>query len=258
MKKLRYLNLRIDCYHEQYYSDNMRFAYNFASNCRFIANYLSKAIRKYKIENGFGITMLSIRLTPDDNSIKIDRCDAVLEIFLHFTKEDIAKLLMLKNREERFEAYLELYERGYEYAKAEGFEIGQDILLSLHRDFRENNYKNEWIWKKKLFRELDLYVIFQCTFTSTDFTLSIEVLNAKKNIVKLKDVLLRTYPDEICYEKDFRNIVIVDNQILITDFLDHPFLSISIGDLNNGVLSVDGYGHDLLHKYDKEIKLIEW
>ena len=106
--KLRYLNLRIDRYHEQYYSDNMRFAYNFASNCRFIANYLSKAIRKYKIENGFGITMLSIRLTPDDNSIKIDRCDAVLEIFLHFTKEDIAKLLMLKNREERFEAYLEL------------------------------------------------------------------------------------------------------------------------------------------------------
>ena len=62
----------------------------------------------------------------------------------------------------------------------------------------------------------------------------------------------------MCYEKDFRNIVIVDNQILITDFLDHPFLSISIGDLNNGVLSVDGYGHDLLHKYDKEIKLIEW
>ena len=35
-------------------------------------------------------------------------------------------------------------------------------------------------------------------------------------------------------------------------------LVISIGDLNNGVLSVDGYGHDLLHKYDKEIKLIEW
>ena len=101
-------------------------------------------------------------------------------------------------------------------------------------------------------------MIFQCTFTSTDFTLSIEALNAKKNIVKLKDVLLRTYPDEICYEKDFRNIVIVDNQILITDFLDHPFLSISIGDLNNGVLSVDCYGHDLLHKYDKEIKLIEW
>ena len=99
LKKLRYLNLRIDRYHEQYYSDNMRFAYNFASNCRFIANYLSKAIRKYKIENGFGITMLSIRLTPDDNSIKIDRCDAVLEIFLHFTKEDIAKLDILTKSE---------------------------------------------------------------------------------------------------------------------------------------------------------------
>ena len=43
--------------------------------------------------------MLSIRLTPDDNSIKIDRCDAVLEIFLHFTKEDIAKLDILTKSE---------------------------------------------------------------------------------------------------------------------------------------------------------------
>lgn len=256
--KLRYLNLRIDRLNERYYSDKERFAYNFSSNCRFIANYLSKAIRKYKIENNIGIRMLSVTLTPDENHIKILECDCVLKVFLHYTKEDMEKLLLLKKREERFDAYLKLYERGYEYARTQGFEVGQDTLLSLHHDFRENGYRNEWLWKKKLFRELDLYVFFQCAFTTIDFTLSIEVFNAKKNVMKLKEVLFRTYPDEICYDKDFRNIIFNENHIIITDFLDHPFLSISIDDLRHGILSIQDYGHDLLHKYDDEIKQIEW
>ncbi len=256
--KLRYLDLRIDRFNDRYYSDEKRFAYNFSSNCRFIANYLSKAIRKYKIENNIGINMLSIRLTPDENHIKIWESDCTLEVFLHYTKEDMEKLMLVKNRQERFDAYLELYERGYRYAREQGFEVGQDTLLALHRDFRENGYRNEWLWKKKLFRELDLYVFFKCAFTTTDFTLSIEVLNAKKNVVKLKEVLFRTRPDEFSFDKDFRNMIIKDNRIIITDFLDHPFFSISIDKLQEGVLSIDDCGHDLLHKYDEEIKQIEW
>ena len=256
--KLRYLDLRIDRFNRWYYSDEEGFAYNFSSNCRFIANYLSKAIRKYKIENNVGINMLSVRLTPDENHIKIWECDGILEVFLHFSKEDMEKLLLVKNRQERFDAYLELYERAYRYAGEQGFEVGQDTLLALHREFRENGYRNEWLWKKKLFRDLDLYVFFKCAFTTTDFTLSIEVLNAKKNVVKLKEVLFRTSPDEFCYDKDFRHMIIKDNRIIITDFLDHPFFSISMDELKEGVLSIDDYGHDLLHKYDDEIKQIEW
>ena len=256
--KLRYLTLVLDCYNKQYYSDEQRVTDAFSSNCRFIANYLSKAIRKYKIENDIGIRMLAVTLTPDENHIKISKCDCVLDVFLHYTKEEMEKLLLLKNPKERFEAYLELYERGYEYARTQGFEVGQDTLLALHNEFREKGYRNEWLWKKKLFRELDLYVFFQCAFTTIDFTLSIEVLNAKKNVVKLKEVLFRTYPSEFCYDKDFRHIIFDKNKIIITDFLDYPLLSINIDKLRKGILDVDDYGHDLLHKYDDEIKLIEW
>ena len=56
----------------------------------------------------------------------------------------------------------------------------------------------------------------------------------------------------------FSYYLIKENQIIITDFLDHPFFSISIDKLKEGVLSIDDYGHDLLHKYDDEIKQIEW
>ena len=67
--KLRYLNLIVDRLNEQYYSEDRRFAYNFTSNCRFIANYLSKAIRKNKVENYYGIRMLCITLTPDSDKL---------------------------------------------------------------------------------------------------------------------------------------------------------------------------------------------
>ena len=130
--------------------------------------------------------------------------------------------------------------------------------MILHRNFRELGYKNEWLWKKKLFREHDMYVFFKCAFTTIDFTLTIEVMNAKKDILRLKQVLFRTYPDELCYDKDFRHIIIDGSSLIITDFLNHPFIGINIDDLKNNILTVDGYGHDLLHKYEKEIKLIEW
>ncbi len=256
--KLRYLYLGFDNLNERYYSDKKRFAYNFTSNYRFIANYLSKTIRKYKIENNIGVNMLYIRLTPEDSHIKVKEYSHVLEVFLHFTKEDLDKILQMQSHEERFEAYLELYERSYAYTKEQGFEIGQDILLILHRNFRELGYKNEWLWKKKLFREHDMYVFFKCAFTTIDFTLTIEVMNAKKDILRLKQVLFRTYPDELCYDKDFRHIIIDGSSLIITDFLNHPFIGINIDDLKNNILTVDGYGHDLLHKYEKEIKLIEW
>ena len=103
-----------------------------------------------------------------------------------------------------------------------------------------------------------MYVFFKCAFTTIDFTLTIEVMNAKKDILRLKQVLFRTYPDELCYDKDFRHIIIDGSSLIITDFLNHPFIGINIDDLKNNILTVDGYGHDLLHKYEKEIKLIEW
>ena len=200
--------------------------------------------------------MLMVRLTPDENHIRILECDSTLEVFLHFTQKDMEKFCLKKNHGERFEAYLALYECAYDYARAQGFEVGQDTLFSLHNEFRKMGYKNEWLWKKKLFRELDIYVFFQCALSTIDFTLSIEVLNAKKDVLKLKKVLFRTCPNELCYDKDFRHIIINERQIIITDFLDYPFFSINIDDLSKGILSVDNYGHDLLHEYDKKIEAI--
>ena len=82
--KLRYLYLGFDNLNERYYSDKKRFAYNFTSNYRFIANYLSKTIRKYKIENNIGVNMLYIRLTPEDSHIKVKEYSHVLEVYCYY------------------------------------------------------------------------------------------------------------------------------------------------------------------------------
>ena len=68
--KLRYLYLGFDNLNERYYSDKKRFAYNFTSNYRFIANYLPKTIIKYNIEHNRGVNMFYISLSPAGSTKK--------------------------------------------------------------------------------------------------------------------------------------------------------------------------------------------
>jgi len=246
--KIRYIALDLydllDGYYDYY---NCLNGSRFLWNRFFITHYLSKAIRKCKIETN-GFNMFLINLNPKDLCIRYnvyDRSDTVLRTYMPFTKEDLWKFSSLTKQEDRYEYYLELLENGYMYALSQGYEFGQDKLLELHHKFREGGYKNEWLWKKKLFRDKDMYVFFKCALTTFKFTLTLEVYNAKQTQCLLKEVIFRTAPDSLLYDKDIRNLVIDDGKMTITDFLCHPLLSIDINDLSRAVLTIDGHGHQL-------------
>jgi hypothetical protein len=40
--------------------------------------------------------------------------------------------------------------------------------------------------------------------------------------------MLRTDPDEICFDKEFKDILIDEKNIIVTDFLDYPQFVIDI------------------------------
>jgi len=253
--KLRYIALQIDSLQEAYYGKENSFSFSF--NTRFIENYLSRAVRKYKIETG-QYNLFIVTLTPYEQRIKFYEYSKCVETYLQFTKEDLHQYLSIQSLENRYEYYLELLRQGYMYAFDSDYNFQPNILLSLHQQFRENGYKNEWLWKKKLFRELDLYLFFKCAFTSFDFTLSIEVYDAKQRQCKLNKVIFRTGPDEIFFSKNIRNLIVDKDNIIITDFLDYPFLSISLNDLCKGIIRVNDYGNNLLLRYQNLINKITW
>lgn len=230
--KLWYINIWL--HPETGYDKDYR--YEFTLHTRFISNYLSKQMRKKEhwFETDGTFNMLSVHPMPD----KLAECRIVPEDVL------IAEVPFDKQRYEKIkgtadcEYYLELLAEGFK--KASGFkEIPLDMLLRLMNDFRQNGYKNEWQHKKKRFNEQDVEIILNCYFTTLDFRLvaTIKKLSTKEELCS--GAVLTTEPNEICFDKMFKDILLDKKKIIITDAFDSPRILIDLKDALNKKLSCE-------------------
>lgn len=228
---LRYIAIGLD--YDYYKKANNKLRYEFQCHTRFISNYFSKAIRKYKFDTNGVFNMISIALLPENDlkSTKISGAD-VLKTYLPY---DQKRYEQIKGTED-CSYYLELLEQGFK--KASEFKpIPLDTLLTLIDEFKKGGCKNEWIHKKKRFKELDLEVILKCEFTTNYFQLVtiINQISTKKELAK--GIAMKTRPDEILFSGMFKDILIHDNYIIITDSSDSAIVLINIEDARNGIFN---------------------
>jgi hypothetical protein len=225
---LRYINIWLKP--ETGYSDDYR--YEFTLYTRFISNYFSKQIRKHQFVTDGTFSMVSIEPMPD----KLEECKIVPDAAL------TAEVTYRKERYEQIkgtadcEYYLELLEEGFK--KASMFkQIPLDTLLNSIDDFRKNGCKNEWQHKKKRFKEQDIEVILNCYFTTLDFRLLVTInkISTKENLCS--GVVIRSKPDEIYFDKMFKDILIDKENIIITDATNSSRILINLKDTLNKRLS---------------------
>ncbi|MEK6511307.1 hypothetical protein [Myroides odoratimimus] len=225
---LRYILLGLD--YDMYIKEDNELRFEFQYHTRFINNYFSREIRKYKIDTKGTFNMISIALLPD-NQLKSTKITAisVLETYLPFDKECYWKV---KGTED-CSYYLELLEQGLRRA-FEFKQIPLDILLNLIEKFKEGNCRNEWIHKKKRFKEDDLEVVLICEFTTNYFQLIAKINQISTKIELTKGIVIKTMPDEIHFEKMFKDILIYEKFIVITDASDSARVLINIEDVRKG------------------------
>lgn len=254
-RKLRYINL--DAYNAQ---DLMMDPYRFGFNVRFICNYLSKEVRKLNVAGDGTYKMISVRLRNASSSCLLtygtDNQD-VLSILLPVSENEQKQYNKTTSIEERCEFYLKLLEKGYVFA-SNFREIPIDSLLKVHDKFRENNYKNEWLWKKKQISDYGICIFFKCYFTIFDFRLELEVYNTKQTVLLTKGVVLRTGPDEIFYDKEFRKIEILSSKLIIKDFLDKENFEFDLHQLSMGEFNVKVISYKASIDHVKLIERITW
>lgn len=233
--KLRYIALWADSYHSGY-GYNRRLASDFSYNTCFISNYLSKQVRKINIELE-EYKMISVVLSQNGNYGAITLSENVRSVTLFCSENDLKRYVTLSDDVERYEQYLSFLEKGY---RASGClnEEQIDQLLQLHQQFRENGYRNEWLFKKKPVRELGVYLYFKCYFTSFEFRLELEVYDLKQTRLITKGVVMRTGPDEVFFDKDFRSISIDKGELTVLNFLNHPSFSFDLSRLAAGEFHV--------------------
>lgn len=256
LKRIRYINM--DAYNAQgLLFDTDKFAFN----VRFICNYLSKEIRKLNMIGDGTYKMISIRLRNTPSECKLvcssDAKD-VLSIGLQISESDQIKYKNMTNLIERYEFYLHLLEEGYYYA-SEFVDIPLSALLDLNNKFRLNGYKNEWLWKKILIKEYNIHVSFKCYFTTFDFRLELEVYDKRETVLLTNGVVFQTGPDEIYYDKDFRKLVVCDNELMIMDFLDKCSFKCNLDLLAKGVFNVEysDYQKNRIRKFGQLIDSIK-
>lgn len=213
------------------YDDN--FFITFHDNVNFISNYLSKRIRSCHIKTDGSYNLLCISLTTSESSSRIESINA-LSVNLHFSLDDKKRYLQLKDEKERFELYLSLFEKGYRIAEKHK-PIPTELLLSLHSEFRKNDYKNERLFKKKQIKEHGIKVELIHSMTSYDYQLMLFVYNLKNNLIG-QGCIYKTLPDEILFDKNVRNLLIDDGKLIVSDFLNHPQFVCSLDDLSRGIV----------------------
>lgn len=254
-KNIRHINL------DTFNSKNLLIDdYKFDFNVRFICNYLSKEVRKLNISGDGTFKMIGVRLCNSPSECKLvygtDYAD-VLCVSLHISEEEQERYNTMTNLADRYEYYLQLLERGYYFA-SKFKKIPINELLCLHNKFRLNDYKNEWLWKRKVIRNYGICVLFKCYFTTFDFRLELEVYGKHETILLTKGIVLRTGPDEIFYDKCFRKLEIIGTKLAILDFLNKVNFQFDLNLLAEGVFDVQYVNYSTSVCHDDLIKRITW
>jgi hypothetical protein len=233
---LRYIALRLN---KEQFSDDDR--YDFKCHTRFISNFFSKSIRKIKFNTDGTFDMICIDVCTKVGKSKIIPLNA-LSVDIAFNQNRYKKIRGGNDSS----YYLELLEEGFRKA-SELKAIPLNDLLHLIVEFRNNGCKNEWLYKKKKFKEDDIEAILTCEFTTNYFQVVaiINQISTKKELIK--GIVLRTEPDEVLYEKMFKDILIVKNKIVIVDASDSPRIVIKKDKAMDGILEFEIIG-------DKEIR----
>jgi hypothetical protein len=237
---LNYIHLGLDYY--DYIESNNELRYEFQQHTNFISDYFSKAIRKYKYKTDGSYKMISV--SPTEFEVKPTKSQGfgdVIGVNLPFDR----------NRYEQIKGtsdcsyYLELLEEGFKKA-SEFKEIPLETLLSIVKEFKDGGCKNDWLHKKKRFKEDDLEVFLICQFTTNYFQLVITInqISTKKELVS--GVLIRTEVGVSIHEGMYKDVLIKNDEILITDKSDSPRIRINKTKVFEGVL-------DYVVMGDKEI-----
>lgn len=155
--------------------------------------------------------------------------DKALQARVSFNKENYEIMGELERNEYR----LQLLEEGYQLCKQHR-KIPLEALLNLHNQFREESYKNEWLHKRKKFKEYGIEVVLKCYYSSYDFKLVITVKHIGNKNDLISGVVIKTLPDEVYFDCLFKDVIIENNELIITEYQDRPKFTFLLKDIYNG------------------------
>lgn len=217
---LYYIHLGLN--YDDYIKTNNELRFEFQKRTTFIDDYVTKKVRKLRFKTDGTFNMISISPTEFEFDPKKINPTNVIKIYLPFDR----KRYEASKNDLDCSYFLEMMEQGFKKA-SKIKEIPLNDLLNIIEDFKKEGCKNQWLHKKKRFKEDDLEVILNCEYTSVYFHLvaTFNQISTKKELVS--GVVLSTDVGVYLHEGMYKDIFINDKEIVITDSTDSPRILIN-------------------------------
>lgn len=198
------------------FKDPFRDEFNLSVN--FINDYVSKKIMALNLNTSKDFNKIHIEpISKDIDKIRKVTGEKTVKISLYFDKDYYKSLKEV----DRIEYCLRLLYKGCEKL----FNIDSNLLLELKKiflTFKEEGYINIVLYRTKKLREKSLEVKLYTEFSSLSLNLRLVAVNLENKEVLLNDILIKTLPDKLCFTPLFKDIIFLDNYLIVTEFQDRP------------------------------------
>lgn len=227
--KFTSVHLFMDFNCRRIYQNSFQDMFNY--NVNFITTYISSRIKSLKFEtcdtfSGIFVKIDNIKV-PD---IYINNDTRKLTVsFPAFDKVNYLKL----DKKGRFEFYLSFLEKSYHMLRSK-YKIPFEELLSIHHEFRKNDYKNT-TQKNKIFKDLNLEIITNHNTNCFEYYVKIWNIKTKEKLVS--GLLFRTLPDPIFFKNLTSKITYNENNITFFDNLGLPTFLLNIDEIKSGIFN---------------------
>lgn len=184
------------------------FTYAFLKHSRFICNWLEREIFGAIRFEASGFKRIVITLCSNPRSAPFINSSNVACVELKFDRGLIDTLA----GDDLAKYQIDLLRSGIERCSLV-FSIPKTELLHGLDLFINGGMKNEWLHKRITFKEYQLSAVLTCKLTQNLFALCLTVLHRK--IITFKEIILETEPDEIVFERKFKDIEITNGSLVV-------------------------------------------
>ncbi len=188
------------------YPDEISDPFSFETRC--LCNFVQRPARKMKIDTeGFNNIVVCGDPSPDA-AVRLVHEKSLSVPFI----PDLERYKMATD-DEKHRYFIEILTEGLHRAN-EFHPLPIPALLELIREYEDGKYRNCWIHQTKLLRGHGLRATLMCELTMHEFSLTLSV--SRKEKILMSENILSTKPDEICFHYMFKDILLCDNNLVVT------------------------------------------
>jgi hypothetical protein len=191
----------------------------FGFQTRYICNFIERHLKreKFNAEDYSKICVQGQKL-PDGKCHIVSENALVSEV--QFDRDRYENL----QGEEYHEFFLGMLERGLNKCQSL-FSIPRSALHSAIEEFRSCGYKNHWEHKKTRLNN-GLAAILSCDLTMNEFVLTLSI--HKGNEILFEQPILKTKPDEIIFEHQFKDMKQSDDELVVVNKFGKKIYSLQL------------------------------